>query len=202
MKIQNKRGLLTMAIGVGFGILSCALPTKHESEGDNPWGTPIEVRCPDEKTVKIFEAGDIICAAERLDHPNGIKLKIGYVVVNAESEDPYEQGYPVLQKLSGGRVQQTIHLRGEDEPAWHKTPFVRIRKDAYFADIDGDGFDEFAIFPFSPGSNTYGTVTIYSLKGKIAPWGKGKIAIEDNGHVLLGCPQCTKLNPKACKRCY
>lgn len=158
--------------------------------------------CPGEEKASAFEAGEIICASEKIEHPSGVTLRIHYVVTSAKSEDPYEHGYQVLQMLKKGRVVQTIKLRQENEPAWNQTPFVRIRKDTYFSDLDGDGIEEFAVFPFSPGSALMDTATIYSLKERVVPWGFGRISIEGHGHVLLGCPTCGKFDLDACKKCH
>lgn len=201
MKLRN-RGL---CCGLLFLAMAQACATMPEDEKEDLSGLhmrPVRVRCPGEKTPRVFEPGAIICASEKLEHPSGVMLRVQYVKQNIESEDPYEHGYYILQMLKKSRVLQTIEFRGEDQPPWNQTPFVRIRKDAYFADLDGDGIDEFAVFPFSSGSALYGTATIYSLTEKIVTWGSGKIHIEGNGHVLLGCPNCWKFDLEACKSCH
>jgi hypothetical protein len=72
---------------------------------------------------------------------------------------------------------------------------VRIRKRKYFSDLDGDGYLEFAIYPFSPGSAIVGTVGIFSLKRKIEFWGNGRYQFEGDTFVRLNCPDLSKLKP-------
>ena len=148
-----------------------------------------------------FELGDIICPKYTLRHNSGHKLMINYNVTNKNSDDPYEKGFRELRIFKNNKIVKVIKLRKDDEPAWHDTPFVRIREKQYFADIDNDGFDEFAIFPYSPGSASFGTLTVCTFKNNISLWGKAKYHIEGDGHALFNCPKCSKFDLNECKKC-
>ena len=127
---------------------------------------------------------------------------IEFIVVDKNSEDPYEYGYQELHRYKNGRIFEKLKLRRDDDAYWSEVPFVRIRKQKYLADLDGDGFLEFAIFPFHPGSAIWGTVRIFSLKEKIEFWREGRYQFEGDTFVQLGCMRCSKFNPEECKKCY
>lgn len=156
----------------------------------------------DEKQGVAFDPkrGDLICSRESLTHKNGEKLKIVFKVTNKNSDDPYEYGYQELKRYRRNQVVETLKLRKKGDAYWSETPFVRIREQRYFSDLDGDGVDEFAVFPFHPGSAAYGTVRIFSLDKKITFWGLGKYHIEGDGHVLLNCMDCSKFKIEACRK--
>ena len=78
---------------------------------------------------------------------------------------------------------------------------MRIREQRYLSDLDGDGFVEFAIFPFSSGSAIVGTVRIFSLKDKTVPWGNGRYQFEGDTFVRLNCPKWSKFNAEELKNC-
>ncbi|MCK5074516.1 MAG: FG-GAP repeat protein [Bacteriovoracaceae bacterium] len=156
-------------------------------------------RQKDKKT--IYGNGGIVCAKDLLKHESGDLLRIEYKTINVESTDPYERGYQVLRRYSKNKKIDEIRLRREEDACWMETPFVRIRKEKYFSDLDGDGYDEFAIFPFSSGSAIFGTVRIFSLRDKIILWGEGRYLVEGDGNVLLNCPRCSKFNLDICKKC-
>ena len=148
-----------------------------------------------------FELGEIICAKHLLQHKSGYRVKIIYKVVNNNSIDSYDRGYWELQVFKQDRLVKKINMRKNDDPAWLNVVFVRIREKQYFADINNDGIDEFAIFPFSPGSASFGTLRIFTLQNNVFEQGTAKYHIEGDGYALLSCPKCSKLNFEECKKC-
>lgn len=160
-----------------------------------------KVQCTKDSKVRYYEIGDTPCRRLTRKVSRNEKLKITYKTLNAKSEDPYERGYQELHRYKNGKLVEKMRLRDEGEAHWLETPFVRVRKQKYLADLDGDGIMEFAIHRFHPGSAIWNTVKIYSLKKKITFWGKGRYQFEGDTFVKLGCPKCSKFNPEACKGC-
>ena len=110
---------------------------------------------------------------------------MGFTVTDEKATNGYDYGYQELLRYRDGRVIETLSLRrGGDIVHWVETPFVRIRRQQYLADLDGDGHLEFAVFPFSPGTAVWGTLRIYSLKEEIEPWGLGRLMW---GHGTRSC---------------
>jgi hypothetical protein len=148
-----------------------------------------------------YTAGDLPCIKNEVTISSKVKMRTHYKIVNKDTEDLYERGYQVLMRYKNGKVVEEVKLRRNGEPHWSEVPFVRIRKQKYLADLDGDGFLEFAIFPFSSGSAIWGTVRIFSLKNKIEYWGEGRYQFEGDTFVQLGCMSCSKFNPDECGKC-
>ena len=88
------------------------------------------------------------------------------------------------------RVRRRLSLQ-PDDAYWSDTPFVRIRRQQYLADLDGDGHLEFAVVPYHPGTAFTATARIYSLKDEIEPWGEGVLLIENDSFVRLDCMGCS-----------
>ena len=161
----------------------------------------LKVRCtPGDKLIE-YKIGDIPCRRNELRIGPKEKLKIYFKVTNKNSSDLYEYGFQELLRYKNGKIIERLKLRRDDDAYWSEVPFVRIRKQKYVADLDGDGYQEFAIFPFSSGSAIWGTVRIFSLKEKIEFWGKGRYQFEGDTFVQLNCMKCSKFNPEACKSC-
>lgn len=187
-----------------FLIISCAL-NKEKKQGesvDDDYFTKTHItKCePESKPVK-YKIGDLPCLREIIPVSSKEKLEIHFVVTNKDSDDPYEYGYQELLRYKNGEVTEKMKLRMDNDPYWSIVPFVRIRKQKYLADLDGDGFLEFAIFPFHPGSAIWGTVRIFSLKNKIEFWGQGRYQFEGDTFVQLNCMECSKFHPEECKKC-
>ncbi len=161
-----------------------------------------KTRCETNSDIIKYTAGDLVCTKNNITINSTEKLMIEFIVVDKNSEDPYEYGYQELHRYKNGRIFEKLKLRRDDDAYWSEVPFVRIRKQKYLADLDGDGFLEFAIFPFHPGSAIWGTVRIFSLKEKIEFWGEGRYQFEGDAFVQLGCMRCSKFNPEECKKCY
>ncbi|MGB0454214.1 MAG: hypothetical protein ACPGJV_10930 [Bacteriovoracaceae bacterium] len=162
----------------------------------------LKVRCTVDSKFKVYEIGDTPCWKIELEVNNNEKIIIHFKVINENSEDLYERGYQELLRIKDGKVVERMKLRRDDDAYWSEVPFVRIRKQKYLADLDNDGFLEFAVFPFSSGSAIWGTVRIFSLKSKIEFWGEGRYQFEGDSYVQLGCMSCSKFNPKECRKCY
>jgi hypothetical protein len=111
-------------------------------------------------------------------------------------------GYKEILRYVNKLLVHIVCLSRVQDAYWSETPFVRIRKQKYFADLDEDGYLEFAIYPFHPGSAIWGTVRIFSLKEKIEYWGEGRYQFEGDTFVKLGCRSCSRRNPEGCKSCY
>jgi hypothetical protein len=148
-----------------------------------------------------YEIGDIICSKNKLVHKSGDQLRISFQILNEKANDPYEYGYQKMERYRNKKLIETLKLRNQEDAYWSKTPFVLIRKMKYLADLDNDGFDEFAILPYHPGSAVFGTVRIFSLKKKIEFWGEGRYHIEGSGHVLLNRISCSKMDLSECNKC-
>ncbi len=161
-----------------------------------------KTRCEKDSRLTSYELGDLPCTKEKIIISKNEKLEIRFVIKNKKSEDPYEYGYQELTRVKNNKVVEKIKLRKEEDAYWSEVPFVRIRKQQYLSDLDGDGFLEFAVFPFHPGSALWMTARIYSLKDTIQYWGKGRYRFEADTYVKLGCDECSKFNLKECKKCY
>ena len=161
-----------------------------------------KTQCTTEKVITTYEVGDIPCARNLMRVGNNEELKIHFKVTNKNSNDIYEYGYQELLRFRNGKIVERMKLRNDEDAYWSEVPFVRIRKQKYVSDIDGDGDFEFAIFPFHPGSAIWGTVRIFSLKEKIEFFGNGRYQFEGDTFVQFGCMSCSKFNPEACNKCY
>lgn len=183
--------------------LSCAHEQdKADNVPDDYFTKTHYATCTPNSVPEKYKIGDLPCIRKEIIVNSKEKLVVTFIITNKDSEDPYEYGYQELQRYKKGEVVERIKLRREGEPYWSMAPFVRIRKQTYFADLDNDGYLEFAIFPFSPGSAIWGTVRIFSLKEKIELWGEGRYQFEGDTSVQLGCMSCSKFNPEECKKCY
>ncbi|MGB0452658.1 MAG: hypothetical protein ACPGJV_03015 [Bacteriovoracaceae bacterium] len=163
--------------------------------------TKQSVRCTSAGKIEYYEVGDLPCIRNKLDINSREKLIIHFVITNKNSEDPYKYGYQELLRYKDGKVVEKIKLRKDGDAYWTMVPFVRVRKQKYFEDLDGDGSLEFAVFPFHPGSAIWMRARIFSLKKTIEFWGEGKYQYEGNSFVQLNCMDCSKFNPKACQKC-
>jgi hypothetical protein len=171
----------------------------HEA-GNGPQRS-LRVSCTPGEEIKIFKVGDLICSRKVIQVGPHEQLRVHFKVLNNNAEDLYEYGYQELLRYKGDKIVERIKLRREDDAYWSETPFVRVRKQKFLSDLDGDGYKEFAIFPFSPGSAIWGTVRIFSLKDKIEFWGEGRYQFENDTFVQLNCMDCSKFNSDACKKC-
>lgn len=187
-----------------FVIISCTLnKDKNLVDGhdDSYFSKDHVTVCePDSRPVK-YKIGDLPCTRDVIHLNASEKLKIHFVVTDKDSDDPYDYGYQELLRYKSGRVVEKMKLRMNNDPYWSIVPFVRIRRQNFLADLDDDGFLEFAIFPFHPGSAIWGTVRIFSLKEKIEFWGEGRYQFEGDTFVQLNCMKCSKFNPEECKKC-
>lgn len=186
--------------------ISCSSPILkgnnfEEGQSDGNLQNKRSTRCTKNGKLEKYEVGDLPCARSLIKPNRSEKLKIHFVTTNKKSEDPYEYGFQELLRFKDGKIVEKLKLRRDDDAYWAEVPFVRIRKQKYFADLDNDGFLEFAVYPFHPGSAIWGTVRIYSLKEKITFWGEGRYQFEGDTYVQLGCMKCSKFNPGACKTC-
>ena len=82
--------------------------------------------------------------------------------------------------------------------------FVKIRKDTYYYDLNGDGLYEIALLPMlSGGGAWYLDAYLYTVnKNSLISYGRGRFNWELGKHVHLGCPKCWKFNIEACNKCY
>lgn len=149
-----------------------------------------------------YERGEMPCTKDTIVISQDEIIKIHFKVTNRNSDDIYAYGYQELTRYRNGEVVERMKLRRESDPYWSTVPFVRIRYLKYLEDLDDDGYLEFAVFPFSPGSAIWGTVRIFSLKNKIEYWGKGRYQFESDTFTQLGCMECSKFNPGGCEKCY
>lgn len=161
-----------------------------------------ETRCESNSKVVTYQAGDLVCAKNIIKINSKETLKIKFIITDKNSDDPYEYGYQELHRYRDGKIIEKLKLRNDDDAYWSEVPFVRIRKQKYLADLDGDGTLEFAVFPFHPGSAIWGTVRIFSLKEKLEFWGEGRYQFEGDTFIQLGCMNCSKFTPDECKKCY
>jgi len=157
----------------------------------------------DEKKNKFeeYEQGELPCLKYKLKVSTLEHLEIKYITLNENADDIYDRGYQVLRRIKNKKIIEEIKLRKDEDAYWHDTPFVRVRKKNYFSDLDGDGYMEFAIYPFSPGSAIVGTVRIFSLKREIEFWGYGRYQFESDTFVRLNCSNWSKFNPEALSNC-
>lgn len=161
----------------------------------------IPVKCTSKAQTTYYKLGSLPCTTDTIAVNKKEYLKIEFKVTNKNAQDPYYYGYRQLVRYKNKKEVQRIKLRDEGDPYWSSMPFVRVRKQKYLADLDDDGYLEFAVFPFSPGSAIWGTVKIYSLKDQIEYWGEGKYRFEQDTFVQLECMKCSKFNLEECKKC-
>lgn len=172
-------------------------------DGDNyNFDQKFKVKCTKDSKTITYEIGDTPCWKNKLKINDKEELKIYFKVLNEKSEDLYERGYQELLRIKDGKVVEKMRMRLDEDAYWSEVPFIRVRKQKYLADLDGDGFLEFAVLPFSSGSAIWMTARIFSLKDKIEYWGKGRYQFEGDTFVQLGCPGCSKFNPEKCKKCH
>lgn len=182
-------------------------PSTEESVPDNPAGDDPRGRsarsavCVSGEEPIFYELGAMPCVREFVRTSDNEHMEIRFRVTDENATDPYDYGYRELLRYRDDRVIETLRLRHADDPPWSQVPFVRIRRQQYLADLDGDGHLEFAVFPFSPGSAIWGTVRIYSLKDRIEPWGEGVYRFELDTFVQLDCMKCSKFDPEECEKC-
>ena len=171
-------------------------------EGDDPRGQSARSAvCVAGEEPIFYEFGDMPCARDSVRISDNEHMEIRFRVTDENATDPYDYGYRELLRYRDDRVIETLRLRHADDPPWSQVPFVRIRRQQYLADLDGDGHLEFAVFPFSPGSAIWGTVRMYSLKDGIEPWGEGVYRFELDTFVQLDCMMCSKFDPEECEKC-
>ena len=172
-------------------------------EGDDPKGRSASrsAVCVAGEEPISYQLGDMPCARDFVRISDNEHMEIRFRVTDENATNPYDYGYRELLRYRDDRVMETLRLRHADDPPWSQVPFVRIRRQQYVADLDGDGHLEFAVFPFSPGSAIWGTVRIYSLKDRIEPWGEGVYRFELDTFVQLDCMRCSKFNPEECEKC-
>ena len=171
-------------------------------EGDDPRGrSASSAICVAGEEPIFYELGDMPCTRDFVRISDNEHMEIRFRVTDENATDPYDYGYRELVRYRDDHVIETLRLRQADDALWSDIPFVRIRRQQYLADLDGDGHLEFAVFPFSPGSAIWGTVRIYSLKDRIEPWGEGAYRFELDTFVQLDCMSCSKFNPEACEKC-
>ena len=181
---------------------SCA-PTQErvpdDPKGDDASG--LSAICIAGEEPIFYEFGDMPCARNSVRVSDDEHMEIRFTVTDENATDPYDYGYQELLRYRDGRVIETLRLRRADDVYWNQVPFVRIRRQQYLADLDGDGHLEFAVFPFSSGSAIWGTARIYSIKDEIEPWGFGRYRFELDTFVQLDCMRCSKFNPEECEKC-
>ena len=85
---------------------------------------------------------------------------------------------------------------------WSETPFVRIRRQQYLADLDGDGHLEFAVFPLSPRERDLGHGQNLQHQGQDRTVGLGTLAFR-TGHVrAAGLHEVLQSSaPEECEKC-
>ena len=167
-----------------------------------------EIYCTSEERAQGIKTSllkeSVPCGRSQLIHPRSLgQLSLRMVLKKSPIPDSEEApGFHFLLHQVDGHAVEQIKVERDDDPFWSEVVFVKVREDKYWSDLDGDGYDEFAIFPFSPGSAVFGTARIYSLTPEgIKYFGEGRLAIESGGHILLDCLDCSQLNPEACRHC-
>lgn len=208
---QSKRSIFFISLLLLSS--SCSVPEVSNSQKKDislerfkvdPTQTTIMTYCTvldlKEKNISKYTLGEIICSKQSLKHPSGYELQLKYMLKNKRTHDPYKSGRWELVVYKGSKVVKSINMRNEDDPAWFNVSFVRIRDKKYFSDINNDGYDEFAVFPFSSGSAAFGTIRIFSLNN-LSGYGSARYHIEGDGHALFNCPKCSKHNFAECKKC-
>lgn len=211
--IKNLNKLASVLAVIFF--VSCSTEKKitFESENDEtrfmegsnapiPDSDKRSTNCTKDGKLEHYIVGDLPCVRNILEVSESEFLKIFFKITDKDSEDLYEHGYQELIRYKNGKIIETMKLRKDEDAYWSEVPFVRIRKQKYLVDLDGDGYLEFAFYPFSPGSAIWGRVRIFSLKDKIEFWGYGKYQFEGDTFVQLGCLDCSKFKPEACKKCH
>ena len=200
--ISPKNKVLILVL---LSISSCALapvPAKTQKlDQKKSKVKTFKVKCTESDRERVYELGDLVCVKNDLKVNHTEKLKIRFKVTDKNSLDVYKYGYQELLRYKNGKVVEKVKLRRDEDAYWSEVPFVRVRKQKFLADLDGDGYLEFAVYPFHPGTALYGEVRIFSLKDKIEFWGNGKYFFEGDSFVQLGCMKCSKFRPEECKKC-
>lgn len=176
----------------------------HKRQASNEQKRPkywLKTSCTRGEKLTRYEIGDLVCIRKKIVVSQREWLEVQYVVTEAGSDDLYERGYHELRRFYDERVVERINLRRPEDAHSLDAPFVRIREKKYLADLDNDGYLEFAIFPFHPGSAIIMTARIYSLRERITRWGEGRYQFEGDTYVKLNCNEYSKFNRIACKKC-
>ena len=149
----------------------------------------------------FYEPGDIPCARDYLRIDEDEHMEIRFRVTDENATDRYDYGYHELLRYRNGRVIETLGFRRASDLYWYEVHFVRIRRQEYLADLDGDGQLEFAVLPYDVAQALWRTARIYSLKDRIEPWGEGSLPWALDTFVQLDCRMCSDLRPEECEKC-
>ena len=170
-----------------------------------------EIHCTPEdekngvKTTKItIDALRIPCGRSKIQPMENRTLEIERVFLGVEQLPRVDilLGHHLLLLKDGDKVLQKVQVEKEDDPFWKEVVFVKIRKDAYWQDLNNDGYPEFAILPTEMGKAIYRFAYIYSLKGdSFHFYGEGRYVWYTGEHVLLNCPNCWEYDLNKCDKC-
>lgn len=82
--------------------------------------------------------------------------------------------------------------------------FLNVGKYKLMVKQTSDGVKEFALVTYGSGRNRVAKAQIYSItqNANLRYYGTGTYFKELGGYVKFGCPDCSSLNPEACKKCY
>lgn len=125
-------------------------------------------RCTRDGRIIHYEVGDLPCVKNVIKINSSENLRVHFKVVNEHSEDLYEHGYQELLRYKNGKVAEKLKLRRDDDAYWSETPFVRIRRQQYLADL-----------------------RIFSLKDEIELWGEGRYQFEGDNNLKSGARKGT-----------
>lgn len=164
------------------------------------------IRCTPEDEVEYYSPGDVPCSRDYIAQIGGTdSLAISYTIADENSFDPHED--PVSRELlryRNGQLIQSTKLGGlvpDTDYLFQIVDFVRVREQQFVADLDGDGYLEFAVVSWHPGTALWLTTYILSLKEPIEFWGLGRYEYTGDTFVQLDCMGCSKFNPEACNVC-
>ena len=157
------------------------------------------------KTTKItIDSLNVPCGLAKIQPIENRTLEIKRIFLGAERLPTGDilLGHHLLLLKASDKILQEIKIEKEDDPFWRHVVFVKIRKDAYWQDINNDGYPEFAILPTEMGNAIYRPAYIYTLKNNsFYFYGKGKYIWYTGQHVLLNCPKCWEYDLNECKKC-
>lgn len=158
------------------------------------------------KPTKVtIDALAIPCGRSKIQPLTNRTLEIERMVLGIERSPEVDilLGHHLLLLKDGDKVLQKIQVEKEGyDPFWKEVVFVKIREDAYWQDLNDDGYPEFAILPTEMGKAIYRSAYIYSLKGdSFHFYGEGTYIWYTGEHVLLNCPDCWEYDLDKCQKC-
>ena len=176
-------------------------PSSKEKKYKKIYCTP-----EDEKKGKkeVIDYSHIACGLTTIQPTESKTLEIQRIFSGIERHRGFnlQIGHHLLILKSDDKILQQIKVEKETDIFWYEVAFVKIRKGVYWADLNNDGYVEFAVLPRDTGNSEYRAAYLYTLKDNSFHFYERGVYIWPIGeHVMLNCPKCSRFDFDACKKC-